>query len=171
MTHSRKSGFTLMELVVVVLILTVLGGALVPRVTGRMASARDARRISDCAVIRDAIEQYHLDKGAYPTPNNNGAYGGWDVSHDGNFIQVLVDEGYLRETPTDPINDETYHFRYYVYNNGSYGCVGDEQFYVLGIRNFETQDASDESPGYFECSSRNWANEFDYVTGGGASLR
>ncbi len=168
---STRSGFTLMELIVVVLILSVLGGALIPRVTERMAATRDARRLSDIAVVRNAIEQYHLDHGIFPPANQDPGSGGWDVSYDGNFIQVLLDEGYLREVPRDPINDATHHYRYYVYAQGSYGCVGDGPFYVLGIRNFETQDAAEEHPGYFQCSSRNWASEFDYVTGGGAAFR
>ena len=58
----------MMELVVVVLILSVLGGALVPKITGRMASAVETRsRLSDMRAIRDAIEQYHLNEGVFPT--------------------------------------------------------------------------------------------------------
>ncbi len=166
-----RGGFSLIELVVVILILSVLAGALVPRVTDRMAAARDARRMQDVSTIRDAVEQYHLDKGAYPPPVNNAAFGGWDVSQDGNFITELVETGYLREPPTDPINDDTYHYRYYVYPQGSGGCVSDGPFYVLGIRNFETEDARTKNQGYFKCSTRDWGLEFDWVTGGGASER
>jgi len=164
-----QSGFTLMELVVVVLILSVLGGALVPRLTNRMAASRDARRLSDVRTVRDAIEQYHLDHGRFPAPKKNGSYGGWDVSHDGDFIPELVTQGYLREIPSDPKNDATYHYRYYVYDKGSYGCRGDGPFYVLGVRTFETEDMANENPGYFRCKTRNWSTEFAYVTGGGAS--
>ena len=171
MNTSNRRGFTLIELVVVVSILAILAGVMVPRVTHHMKSARDARRLADIKTVRTAIEQYYMDKGEYPAANTNSSFGGWDVSNDGNFIEALKQEGYLDEKSVDPINDSTYHFRYYVYNNGAYGCVGDGRYYVLGIRNFETQDAADDNPGYFQCSSRNWGNEFDYVTGGGASLR
>jgi len=169
-TNSNRA-FTLVELVVVISILAILSGVLVPRVTNHMRSARDARRLADIKIIRNAIEQYHMDKTEYPGANTNSAFGGWDVSHDGNFIQELVDTGYLEKTTLDPRNDSTYHYRYYVYPRGSYGCGGDGEFYVLGIRNFESSDFAAQNRGFFKCSGRNWGNEFAYVTGGGATFR
>ena len=168
--RSRK-GFSLIELIIVISIIAMLAGVVTPKLSSRMLQARDARRLSDVQTVRGAIEQYYQDKGVYPVANQNGGYGGWDVSHDGNFITALVEEGYLSEMVVDPINDDTYHFRYYVYNNGSYGCVGPEKFYVLGIRNFESTKFVTENSGYFDCTGRNWGNEFDWVTGGGASKR
>lgn len=166
---NKQQGFTLIELVVVVSILAILGGALIPRITERMAKSRDARRLSDIQAVRTAIEAYYLDKGEFPMANTNPAYGGWDVSHDGNFIQVLRDRGYLPEDARDPVNNDTYHYRYYVYSNGSYGCVGATKYYVLGVRNFETADFAAQNEGFFKCTGRDWGNEFAYVTGGGAT--
>ncbi len=163
-----SQGFSLIELVVVISILAILAGVLVPRVTNHMQSARDARRLADVKTVRNAIEQYYMDKAGYPVPNMNSSYGGWDVSHDGNFISVLVNTGYLEEAPVDPINDATYHYRYYVYTAGSYGCKGNTSYYILGIRNFESADFASKNKGFFRCTSRDWGNEFAYVTGGGA---
>lgn len=167
----RNQGFTLIELVVVISILAILAGALIPRVTERMARSRDARRLSDANAVKQAVETYYADKGQWPDANKNPAYGGWDVSHDNNFIQQLRDKGYLPDMAQDPINDNTYHYRYYVYNKGSYGCKGETKYYVLGVRNFETKDFADEHKGFFKCSGRNWGNEFDYVTGAGATFK
>ena len=167
----QSRGFSLIELVVVISILAILAGVLVPRVTSHMKSARDARRLADIKTIRNAIEQYYMDKGSYPVATPNSSYGGWDVSHDNNFITVLRNSGYLEEMPADPINDETYHYRYYVYAAGSYGCKGDTEFYVLGVRNFESTDFAKKNKGFFRCSSRDWSSEFAYVTGGGASYK
>jgi type II secretion system protein G len=171
MKNTLRSGFTLIELVVVILILAVLAGALVPRVTDRLAKARDEQRLEDMNEVRDAIEQYYLDKGKYPEPRKNSGFGGWDVSHDKNFIPELVKTGYLRAVPSDPINDDTYHYRYYVYPKGAYGCKGNTDYYVLGVRTFETDDFKKKNPGYFKCNQRNWASEFGWVTGGGASQK
>lgn len=171
MRHSLKKGFTLMELIVVIAILSILAGVLAPRVSNHLASARDARRLADIKTVRLAIEQYYADKGKYPPPNKNQNYGGWDVSHDGNFIRVLRNEGYLDQDVEDPINDETYHYRYYVYPKGSYGCFGSTPFYVLGILHFETPEFAAKNKGFFRCKDRNWGSEFDYVTGGGASYK
>ncbi len=169
-THSRR-GFTLIELVVVISILAILSGVLVPRVTNHLKAARDARRLADIKTVRSAIEQYYMDKGTYPAANANSSYGGWDVTNDGDFIRVLRDQGYVDEDAVDPINDATFHYRYYVYALASYGCVGNSDFYVLGIRNFESADFATKNKGYFACSGRDWNGEFAYVTGGGASLQ
>jgi len=171
MNKRSTSGFTLIELVVVISILAILSGVLVPRVTNHLKAARDARRLSDIKAVRNAVEQYYLDKGAYPAANANSSYGGWDVSNDGDFIRVLRDEGYLEEDAADPINDATYHYRYYVYAKGSYGCAGDHDYYVLGVRAFESSDFGAKNKGFFECSGRDWNSEFAFVTGGGASLK
>lgn len=170
-TPRRRGGFTLLELVVVILILAVLAGVLVPRVSDRIASARDARRMQDITALRDAIEQYYLDKAAYPAASGNASFGGWDVSHDGNLIPTLVTGGYLKEVPKDPLNNDTYHYRYYVYTKNSYGCVGPSSYYVLGIKKFETTDFKTKNTGYFKCTGRDWNTEFEFVTGGGASYQ
>jgi type II secretion system protein G len=163
----RQHAFTLIELVVVISILAILSGVLVPRVTSHMKSARDTRRLTDLKVVRSAIEQYRLDRGIYPPANANSSSGGWDVSNDGDFIPVLVREGYMDEDVLDPLNDSTFHYRYYVYARSSYGCQGTQDFYVLGIRNFESNDFAAKNKGFFSCSGRNWNEEFAYVTGGG----
>ena len=172
MTSRRnRAAFTLIELVVVISILAILAGALIPRMTNRMAAARDARRLSDVTALRDAIDQYYMDKGQYPPSQKNGAFGGWDVSHDGDFIPELVAKGYLTERPHDPVDDETYHYRYYVYEKGAFGCRGATPFYVLGVRAFETDEFAAKSKGFFRCSERDWSDEFAYVTGGGATWK
>ena len=166
-THQR--GFSLLELVVVISVIALLAGALIPRVSNRMAAARDARRLQDIQVVRGALEQYYEDTGGYPAAVANAGYGGWDISHDGDFITELVDAGYLGGVITDPLNDDTYHYRYYRYSQGSYSCVGPGDFYVLGVRNFETQAFAAKNAGTFACDNRDWGNEFDWVCGGGAS--
>jgi general secretion pathway protein G len=172
MKHTaRNSGFTLMELVIVIAILAILAGTLVPRISNRMASARDARRIADAHAIRNAIDQFYLDHGRWPKHEPNATYGGWDVSQDGLFIPELVEKGYLTEMPRDPVDDDTYHYRYFVFEAKSYGCKGETPFFVLGIKSFETSDVAEKNIGFFKCAERNWGDEFAYVTGGGASLK
>src|SRR5262249_10467132 len=93
----RRAGFSLMDLVIVVSVLAILAGAMIPRFTNRLAARRDARRLSDIQVVRDAIDRYYNDHGAYPPPRANAAAGGWDVSDDGDFIPDLIEKGYLSD--------------------------------------------------------------------------
>jgi type II secretory pathway pseudopilin PulG len=171
MKHNRNQGFSIVELVVIVAVLAVLAGVLVPRVSNQMAFSRDERRLADMNRVRHAIDQFYADKGYYPPADQNTSYGGWDVSHDSTFIQALAKEGYLEQDARDPVNDETYHYRYFVYEKGSYGCKGTTRFYVLGIRNFENLSFAERNAGFFECANRNWGSEFAYVTGGGGGPR
>lgn len=169
-TSRPRSGFTLLDLFVVILILAAVAGVLMPRVSGRLAAARDTRRLEEIEELRSAIERYHLEHGSYPAANANAAFDGWDVSQDGDLIPALVTLGYLEELPEDPINDDTYHYRYAVFPAGAHGCVGAGPFYVLAISAFETSRCAAQHRGYFKCSGRDWNREFAYVTGGGASF-
>lgn len=162
-----RRGLTLTELVLGISALALLAGTLGPRVVARLALARDARRLADVAAIREAIERYHADRGVYPEPRRCASAGGWDVSHDGGFLPELVAAGYLPEVPVDPIDDEDFHYRYYRYGAGSFGCSGGAPFYVLGIRRFETPGFEARGAQGFRCGERDWSSEFAYVTGGG----
>jgi len=61
------AGFSLLELMVVVVILSVLALVIVPRVIDRPDQARAARAQSDIAAISSAINLYRLDNFRYPT--------------------------------------------------------------------------------------------------------
>ena len=162
-------GFSLLELILVISILSVLAGAVLPSLSGRLAHSRDVRRLSDIRAVRAAIEQYYADHGTWPEADENPKFGGWDVSHDGGFISALRESGYMSEDARDPVGDKRFHYRYYVYDRGSYGCVGATSFYVLGIREFEADEFATQNSGCFTCTGRDWMEEFDYVTGGGAT--
>ena len=60
-------GFSLLELMVVVVILSVLALVIVPRVIDRPDQARAARAQSDIAAISSAVQLYKLDNFRYPT--------------------------------------------------------------------------------------------------------
>ena len=61
-----KKGFTLIELMIVIVILGVLMGTILPRLTGAQARARDTGRVADLNTIAQALETYYDDNGAYP---------------------------------------------------------------------------------------------------------
>jgi len=61
------AGFSLLELMVVVVILSILALVIVPRVIDRPDQARAARAQSDIAAISSAVELYRLDNFRYPS--------------------------------------------------------------------------------------------------------
>lgn len=154
----------------VLLVLALLVGFLVPRIDAHVGARRDAQRLKDVLALRQAIERFHRLHGRYPQPQANSRYGGWDVSCDGEFIPELVGSGLLDEVPLDPLDGERFHYRYFVYPPGDYGCRGSRPFFVLGVREFENADFAARNRGFFRCGARDWGDEFAFVTGGGAGL-
>lgn len=63
----RNKGFTLVEVMVVVVILGVLAMLIVPRVVGRTDEARAAAARHDIAALAQTLKLYRLDNGRYPT--------------------------------------------------------------------------------------------------------
>jgi len=63
----RDAGFSLLELMVVVVILSILALVIVPRVIDRPDQARVARAQSDIAAVSSAVNLYRLDNFRYPT--------------------------------------------------------------------------------------------------------
>ena len=64
---NKQAGFTLIELMVVIVILGVLAGMIIPRIMGRPDEARQAKAKIQMEALESALKLYKLDNGAYPT--------------------------------------------------------------------------------------------------------
>ena len=66
-TRARPSGFTLIEMLVVIVVLAVLATLVAPNVFRHVGSARDATARSQIEMFGAALDAYRLDNGRYPT--------------------------------------------------------------------------------------------------------
>lgn len=80
------AGFTLLELIVVIAVIGILAAIAMPALKNVPRKATESVLKNNLRTMRDVIDQYMGDKGHYPPS-----------------LEALVDDGYLREIPTDPI--------------------------------------------------------------------
>ena len=88
--RKQDAGFTLMELMIVMMIIGILATLAVPSFVGAIKSAREAVLKEDLHVMRTAIDSYTMDKQKAPQS-----------------LDDLIQSGYLRAVPEDPITHST----------------------------------------------------------------
>lgn len=65
--HDPRSGFTLLELLVVIIVLGLLAGLVAPQIFGRVGEAKVTTARTQMSLIGTALDSYRLDNGGYPT--------------------------------------------------------------------------------------------------------
>jgi len=120
---ARQSGFTLIEIMVVIVILGILAAVVVPNIMSRPDEARIAKAKQDIRALSTSFDLYKLDNYAYPTTDQG--------------IEALAvkpttppipkhyrEEGYLKKVPLDPWQNP-----YQYLNPGEHGLI---DIYTLG---------------------------------------
>jgi len=65
--HTRQRGFTLIEILVVIIVLGMLAALVGPRILGRVSEAKGATARTQIELLGLALDSYRLDNGSYPT--------------------------------------------------------------------------------------------------------
>jgi len=86
----RRTGFTLIEMLVVMAIMATLLAIAAPRYFDSMERAKETALRSDLRILREALDKFHADTGTWPRE-----------------LQNLVAARYLRELPVDPVTGAT----------------------------------------------------------------
>lgn len=140
MSKTKLAGFTIVELLIVIVVIAILAAISVVAYTGVQTRARDSARTDSIAKIKKALELYKIDHGRYPGATANPGSAGWESSADvsGTFLEQLAEYGFEGGAPVDPISDATYSIWYYRYAAGGStgtGCdISKGGFYVLRVR-------------------------------------
>lgn len=116
-TLKTQRGFTLMELMVVIVILGVLASLVVPNLMGNKDRADRQKAVSDIVALENALDMYKLDNHRYPTTDQ-----GLDALVVAPTLAPLAEnynpEGYIRRLPADPWGNE-----YVLISPGEHGAI------------------------------------------------
>lgn len=132
MAKRRQAGFTLIEIMVVVVILGILAAMVAPKILSRPDQAKVTVARSDIETISQALELYRLDNGFYPSldqgldalvkkPTSAPEPRNWNP------------EGYLKKAPIDPWGNSYMYLqpgnkgKYDLYSLGADGREGGEK--------------------------------------------
>ena len=141
------SGFTIVELLIVIVVIGILAAIVIVAYNGVQARARDSKRVTDMAAIQKALALYKIDNGVYPASAPNPGNSTFEVSSDPNFLATLYP--YSNNTQfRDPVNSSTSNYRYHTFPAGSYGCdpaLG--AYYTLFFVGMESQTSPLIEPG------------------------
>ena len=186
--EKTKSGFTIVELLIVIVVIGILAAITIVAFNGIQGRARDSQRVQDMNSIIKALEVYKIQNGNYPAAVGTPNAGGWEVSTNGTtattFLNALKTSGTVSSIPVDPRNtadtsivngldpmssSEKWLYFYYRYAAGTSGCDASRgDFYILGVAQMDgvaADQSAPNSPG-FSCPSRSWNGAVGaYVTG------
>lgn len=93
-----QSGFTLLEIMVVVVIIGILASFIAPSLMGNVDTAKQKTTAGNIVSLENALERYRLDNGAYPTTDQ-----GLEalVNKPNSDLRNYPSEGYIKRLPKD----------------------------------------------------------------------
>jgi general secretion pathway protein G len=132
MVNIKTGGFTLLEIMVVVIILGLLASLTIPSLMSNKNRADRQKTLSDIAALENALDMYKLDNGRYPT-EQQGIKSLVVKPTELPIPRIYPHNGYIRRLPQDPWGNS-----YQLSNPGKYGEI--DIFSAGPDRVVETED-------------------------------
>ncbi|MGW3549240.1 type II secretion system protein [Janibacter hoylei] len=104
-------GFTIVELLIVVVVIAILAAISIVAYRGVQERARDSQRLQDVKTISKALEMYYVDNGQFPSgscgsscPTPKKISAAWATTADGSWsvLEAALVPKYIRALPKDP---------------------------------------------------------------------
>ena len=119
----KQSGFTLIEVIVVLVILGILASIVAPNVIGNVDKSRVVKAKQDIRSLESALQMYRVDNFRYPT-TDQGLQALVEKPTTGSEAKNWQKGGYIPKLPKDPWQND--------YQYISPGETGDYDLYTLG---------------------------------------
>ena len=143
--HIDERGFTLIELMVVLVILGILAGLIMPRIIGRPEEARRMKAKIQIQNIEQALKLFYIDNGFYPA-TEQGLLALVEKPETGEIPRKWREGGYLekRRVPKDPWDYDYIYLSPGVnsdFDLSSYGADGEPggEGFDMDINNWELE--------------------------------
>lgn len=101
----NRHGFTLVEILIVVVILGILAAIVVPQFTTAANDARDGNIVTQVQVLENQFELFKARTGKYPTVAQLNAASSTVMDPDGNPYPgwgIMIDGNYIKSPPINP---------------------------------------------------------------------
>jgi general secretion pathway protein G len=99
--RGTQSGFTLIELMVVILIIGLLATIVVQNLKGATDKAKRIKAQADISALKTALDRYYLDNGSYPS-SDQGLTALVSAPQNGKVPADYPPGGYIEKIPNDP---------------------------------------------------------------------
>ncbi|MFD2179141.1 type II secretion system major pseudopilin GspG [Veronia pacifica] len=134
----RQQGFTLLEIMVVVVIIGILMSLVVPNLLGSKDQADKQKAIADITTLESSLDMYYLDNSTYPT-TDQGLEALVNKPTSTPEPRTYRDGGYIKRLPKDPWGNE-----YQYLNPGENGKI---DIFTLGADGQEGGDGTSQDIG------------------------